>query len=174
MSSDAYSNIVIGWQIDIEELLVDLNEISHMELRFDEKTGKAKAPARVIDRAAGRYLPLYNVSKKNVEKYNKKWHCYTEDGVVYISTNDWFRAQNLADHEVGVIFHPSYDICSTNCEESYTESWSVGFYIANESSISEVQKVHNKLIRLLPKIEKFLNKKFDKRQIKIFSEVTIA
>jgi hypothetical protein len=47
----------IGYEFDAEGLskffLIKVPEVSHMEERFDPKTGKPVAPVKVVDRAAG-------------------------------------------------------------------------------------------------------------------------
>ncbi len=62
MSTDYSSMTVIGFVVPVEEafkkFIVKRPEISHMEARFDSKTGKKIAPAKVIDKDGGLALVI--------------------------------------------------------------------------------------------------------------------
>jgi hypothetical protein len=57
MGMDRYDTLVIGFVAEAEDVLkpfeVEVDEKSHLEDRFDSKTGKKLAPAKVIDVEAG-------------------------------------------------------------------------------------------------------------------------
>jgi hypothetical protein len=62
MSLDISSFIVVGWILDAEQILKKLGRVveekSHMEPRFHEKTGKKLTPVKVVDKEAHRVVEL--------------------------------------------------------------------------------------------------------------------
>jgi len=64
MSEEGSSEICVGFFMTLEEalkpFLVTQDEISHLEDRFDPKTGKKIEPVKVVDREKGVYAKLPN------------------------------------------------------------------------------------------------------------------